>query len=61
MKVIIVLSFEVPGPEDVASILHTINPPKLPFFTGEARIAVGRNATTVIEWLDDEEETRSGP
>lgn len=52
MKAIVVLSFELAEPEQVVDILAAIDPPSLPNFTGQARIAVGSDALAVVTWLD---------
>jgi hypothetical protein len=52
MKVAVVLSFETPNPEVIADILSAINPPELPHFAGQARIAIGPEAKYVEAWLD---------
>ena len=52
MKAIIVLSVDLPKPEDAVKIIKAIDPPNIPFFTGEARIAVGPDAQHVINYLD---------
>lgn len=54
MKVLIVLSLEVPEPEEVATALLHIDPPSIPGFSGQARIVVDPHATTVEEWLDSD-------
>jgi hypothetical protein len=53
MKYMIVLSFDLDGPEDVASVLKKIDPPSLPGFTGVARVTVDPVATRIEEWLDE--------
>lgn len=53
MKAIIVLSFDTTA-EAMPEILSKINPPALPGFTGEARIAIGPEAKYVETWLDEE-------
>ena len=54
-KAIIVLSFNTTA-EELPDILSRINPPRLPGFTGEARIAFGPEAKYVETWLDDDDE-----
>jgi hypothetical protein len=56
MKTIVVLSFDLPEPENIAQVLDAIDAPKLPFFAGEARIAVEDVAEAVTLWLDAGEE-----
>lgn len=59
IKVIVVLSFEVPDPEVMPQILSALNPPSVPYFSGSARIAIGPEAKYVETWLD--EPARGGP
>lgn len=53
MRAILVLSFDLPTPEEVCDLLDALNPPMLPFFAGEARIAVEPHASAVTRWLDE--------
>lgn len=55
MKAIIVLDFEVTDPEEVAGILTAIDPPRLPKFTGTARVTLGMPAARVLEYLEAED------
>jgi hypothetical protein len=55
MKALIVLTFEIPTPEHIATVLDAINPPTLPHFAGQARVVVDPFATTVTKWLDADE------
>lgn len=52
MRLVVALSFEVDDPEAVAGILDAINPPSLPGFAGEARVAIADGAVGVERWLD---------
>lgn len=52
MKLLAVLAFEAPTPEHVTKIVDGLNPPKLPYFSGDLRIAVDPAATVVTEYLD---------
>lgn len=54
MRAIVVLSFELDAPEDAALILGAIDPPSLPGFAGEVRIAVEPVASAVVAFLDAE-------
>lgn len=56
MKMLLVLSFDVPTPEDIVPILKKINPPNLPHFANEVRAVIEPAASTVIEWLDEDED-----
>ncbi len=53
MKMLVVLTFDVPDPSVAPLILTTIDPPRIPHFAGEARITVDPYATTVERWLDE--------
>lgn len=52
-KVIVVLSFET-TPEAIPEILKRIDPPSLPGFAGQARVAIGPEAKYVETWLDED-------
>lgn len=54
MKTLVVLTFDIPGPEAVPDVLTAINPPQLPHFAGQARIVVEPHATALTTWLDGE-------
>lgn len=53
---IVVLSFKL-DVEQIADVLHAIDPPRLPHFAGQARIAVGTDAAAVIDWLEGRADT----
>ncbi len=53
MKYIVVLSFDVDNIEDVGKTLKKIDPPSIPGFSGEARVAIDPVATRIEEWLDE--------
>jgi len=55
MKLLVVLTFDVPAPASAATVLRAIDPPRLPFFTGDARVTVDPYATAVENYLDDDE------
>lgn len=48
---IVVLSFKL-DVEKIADVLQAIDPPHLPHFAGQARVAVGTDAAAVIDWLE---------
>jgi hypothetical protein len=52
MKAVVVLTFEVPDPEALAGVLVAIDPPHLPYFTGEARVTVDPWASALEAFLD---------
>lgn len=54
MKAIVVLTFDLPTPDDIVAVLDKMNPQAIPHFANEARIAVGDDAEHVINWLDEE-------
>lgn len=54
MKAIIVISLELPEPDNIIDALDHIKPPSIPHFAGKVRVAIDPEATTVIRWLDDE-------
>lgn len=56
MKMIVVLSFDC-QPDDLPQILKHIDPPEIPYFAGEARVAIDdpageKVASKVIRYLD---------
>jgi hypothetical protein len=53
MRAIVVLSFDLPTPEDISKVILSIDPPSLPHFANEARIAVMGDAQYVLDWLDE--------
>lgn len=57
IRTIVVLSFDLPTPEAAAEVLNAIDPPRLPHFAGEVRIAVDDAAVAVIEWLDGDDDS----
>jgi hypothetical protein len=50
--VLVVVSFNVPEPEDVPKIIEALNPPSLPMFAGNVRIVVGTDVAEVVQFLD---------
>ncbi len=55
MKAIVVLTFDLQSPEDIAEVVKAINPPSLPYFAGEARVTSDPWASVVTDWLDAED------
>lgn len=53
MRVLVVLSFELPVVPEITSVLAAIDPPRLPYFSGEARIVPDPVASAVEAWLDE--------
>jgi hypothetical protein len=54
MKAIFVLTMDLPNPEAAATVLEQMDPPSIPHFAGEVRVAIGGDAQHVIDWLDEE-------
>lgn len=52
MKTIVVLTCELVDPEDIAVVLAAIDPPHVPFFQGQVRIAIEGDAQHVLDYLD---------
>lgn len=52
-RLLVVLSFDIPNADVVTEILTAIDPPKLPYFAGAARIAVDPVSTQIEKWLDE--------
>lgn len=48
----VVLRFDVEQPEDAARVLSAIDPPRLPWFAGTARVVVGSDVADLERWLD---------
>ncbi len=55
MRAIVVLSFELPDPDAIVEVMKALDPPALPHFAGEARVAIDPVASQVCKWLDDDE------
>lgn len=56
MKTIVVISLDMSSPADIVTVLDHIDPPSIPFFSGDVRISVGDDAKHVIDWLDEDGE-----
>lgn len=52
MKAIVVLSLDC-EPEDLPKVIDHMEPPKIPHFSGEIRIAMEAEAEYVLNWLDE--------
>jgi hypothetical protein len=52
MKCLIVLSVDLPEPEEVVGVLKQIDPPTIPYFSGEVRVVVGTAVDETIAFLD---------
>lgn len=53
MKGIIVLSMEFDSPQAVVDAITHLDPPNVPSFAGELRVAVDEVAVHVEKWLDE--------
>lgn len=51
MRISVVLNFDVPSGEASAEVLRAIDPPKLPYFAGEAHVVPEPFALELGEWL----------
>lgn len=52
MKVVVVLSFDLPTVESIVPVLLKLDPPSLSHFAGTARIVTEPEASAVTSWLD---------
>lgn len=52
MKAIVVISLDLPSADDMADVMEHLDPPKIPHFDRQVRIAVEPVATQVVAWLD---------
>jgi hypothetical protein len=50
---LVVLAFDIEGPEDAPGILRAIDPPSLPMFDGTARVVPEPFALELVAWLDE--------
>jgi len=55
MRVLYVVTCEIPSPDEVAEPLKAMDPPALPYFAGEVRVVIEPTATQVLRWLDGDE------
>ena len=55
MKCLIVISVDVPSPDDLPEILDYIEPPKIPYFDNVVRVVVGQDVDDTIAFLDEGE------
>jgi hypothetical protein len=52
MNVIVVIGFNLPDGQQIAEVLEHIDPPRIPHFAGQVRVAVGSDAQRVVNWLE---------
>lgn len=53
MKMLLVLTMDLPEPEKIVDVLDILDPPNLPYFAGKVRIVVDPSASEMEEWLDE--------
>lgn len=53
MRALIVVSVDLPDPEATAVVLEHMDPPSIPFFTGDVRVVVGTDVDDTIKFLDE--------
>ena len=56
MRVLYVVTCDIPSPAEVAEPIKAMNPPTLPYFAGEIRVVAEPDATEVLRWLDGDAE-----
>lgn len=56
MRTLIVVTCDLPEPEDAAEVVRHLDPPSIPHFAGEVRVVVEPHATAVIEWLEGDDD-----
>jgi hypothetical protein len=54
MKALIVISVDLPNPEATVEIIEHLDPPTIPYFTGELRVVVGTDVDDTIKFLEEE-------
>ena len=52
MKCLIVVSVDLPCPDDAVKVISHMDPPKIPYFDGAVRVVVGSDVDATIEFLD---------
>jgi len=62
MLVIVVLTLDFPDdePDKIVEVIKHLDPPKIPYFNKDLRVAVGMDAKRTINWLDGRKETVVG-
>ena len=53
MRALIVISVDLPNPEATVGILEHLDPPTIPYFTGDVRVVVGTDVDDTIKFLDE--------
>lgn len=54
MKILLVVSLEMPDAEHVIDVLDRIDPPSLPWFDSEVRIVLPEHVEKVLAFMDEE-------
>jgi hypothetical protein len=52
MKALIVVSVDLPNPDEAVTVLEHLDPPTIPYFDGEVRLVVGTDVADTIKFLD---------
>ena len=52
MKAIIIVSVDLPDPDDLSAVLVHMDPPNIPHFDNEVRVAIEDARQHVLDWLD---------
>jgi len=58
VRVLYVVTCEIPSPAEVSEPIVAMNPPALPHFAGEVRVVVDPDAALLLAWLDGDAEMR---
>jgi hypothetical protein len=53
MKALVVISVDLPNPEESVVVLQHLDPPTIPYFDGEVRLVVGDDVKDTIKFLDE--------
>jgi len=53
VKALVVISVSLPDPDAAVHVLEHLDPPSIPFFTGEVRLVVGNDVDDTIKFLDE--------
>jgi hypothetical protein len=53
MKALFVISVDLPNPEATLDVMEYLDPPAIPYFTGDVRVVVGPEVDNTIKFLDE--------
>ena len=54
IRVLLVVTCEVPDPQGITAALESLNPPSIPYFAGKVRVISDPAVAASIEnWLDE--------